>query len=350
MMPARDQSRPAWDRPVTQPAPAEPSQPALDSQQILSELVALSDDLVRFEIGVIEDDATASLETARALEHTLGRALAHLQALERLHRGPDAELSFEFDEEPRTDVLAPGRMASSLADICFAAIWELSRAAAELSRTRSPDDALSAVETALRKLRRAVHAVLDAARSVSLPELADGWRSERQIADLECALVVRRLYTEFRRSLRRPQVGAPDAALTALRYAAGALATLIASNGYQHARVSDRVLLRRMQARLLSWARQGQGADEGLQLLEDVCTCADLLRGVNRRQELRLHDLTVLQELQSHPSEDISEWLSGLSRLFGLDDALDALVEQARRGPTAELIAQLRVRLEQCAS
>ncbi|HEY3493668.1 MAG TPA: hypothetical protein VGK73_03235, partial [Polyangiaceae bacterium] len=133
------------------------------------------------------------------------------------------------------------------------------------------------------------------------------------------------------RSLRSPADESREGVLAALRYAAGALAALVSEPAYAHVRASDRAPLRRLRERLLVWARHDGSASVGLELLEDVTTTADLLRGINRRQELRAHDLAALRELSQGPREAPSAWLSQLDGLFGLDDALDDLIERLKR-------------------
>lgn len=65
-------------------------------------------------------------------------------------------------------------------------------------------------------------------------------------------------------------------------------------------------------------------------------TCVDLLRDINRRQELRTHDEQLIRGLLHPDSHAEPDWLPRLERLTGLDDALDAVIVRAsaarRRG------------------
>lgn len=283
----------------------------------LCELVA-SLETLDDPLGACETDSRPA--RADVLLHSLKRAVSWLRELE------DAAVPVE------------------LSDVCFAGLLELSRAAASLSAPQRGEEALVNRETALRKLRRALHAVLDVAEaSGALPPGTTARR--RHQADLGESLAVRRLYAHFRRQLRRPERDCPDAVLAALRYAAGALATLIASPEYAYARLSDRALLRRLQERLLAWARGSRPVDAGLQLLDDVWTSADLLRGVNQRQELRAHDLQLARSLSAELGAEPGGWLARLRALFGLDDRIDAVLDRASAGSQMALVAEARARL-----
>jgi hypothetical protein len=85
-------------------------------------------------------------------------------------------------------------------------------------------------------------------------------------------------------------------------------------------------------------------------LLEDVRTCGDLMRGINRRQELRAHDRALLDRVGAGPHAQlaIERWLDALDPLFGLDDALDDLLARASTAiAPAALVGAIVMRLEQ---
>jgi hypothetical protein len=118
--------------------------------------------------------------------------------------------------------------------------------------------------------------------------------------------------------------------LEAVRYAGGALSTLAGKPCYADVRFSDRVVLRRLRERALTWARHDRSVPAGLRLLDDIWTCSDLLRGINRRQELRDHDRALIPRLLRGPDDDVAAWFVELDSLYGLDDDLDQLFERAR--------------------
>lgn len=290
-----------------------------------------------------EDDTSRLEAQARELQLLLAQAMDTLGALRRTdEESRTAEGTGEFDllvddaldegSTARAPVLSPPR----LANVCFAGKFELGRVLRELGCARQPPETLVAVETARRKLLRVFRAVLDATDDARDDE--PPWRYES--TDLRSALVVRRLYAEFRRTLRRPTADDADAVLSAIRYAAGALATLVASSAYAEARASDRALLRRLHARALTWARTDRSVTGGLQLLDDVWTSADLLRDINRRQELRAHDAMALRVASDGPADDPAAWRARLDDLVGLDDTLDAAILRVADATDLESLAR----------
>jgi hypothetical protein len=313
----------------------------------LNALCSLSAKLDDVDLSQGEPPAASLSSSAHELGRILTSAIEQLQALERLHQNVagETELGLEWASESPSGPRSLQPRPLCVADACFGGGLELNRALQGLVQAQSRDDVLAAVETALRKLRRSICAVLDAAFDEGLLQLVGGEHlRQRRAFDLQTTLVIRRLYAEFRRSLRAPQAESREAVFAALRYAAGALATLMSSPQYLRARVSDRSLLRRLQERLLTWARSDQSIASGLQLLDDVRTCANLLGGINRRQELRVHDCALVEQLYAAPAGDTSEWLARFAPLAGLDDVLDSLLAGAAE-TTAELVQQLLERL-----
>jgi hypothetical protein len=303
-------------------------------------------------------EAEAATLDLRAAEESgeVERVIVHLQAL--LTRGIDSMIALQeahsrtrnADRVPESDddwfsQLTPVMAAPGVADFCFAGILETRRAARELEAAELPDERLVAAETACRKLRRGLRAVLTAARQELTTTPPPPELDPHEAHDLQSSLAVRRVYSTFRRSLQRPTDDSFEAVLTALRYAVGALATLVAAPEYAEIRTSDRALLRRLRERALEWARHQGPREVGLQLIEDLWTSADLLRGINQRQELRAHDAALIQELTSFPATDPIAWFKRLEALTGLDDALDALIERGRRSLSTELVREATARV-----
>jgi len=326
-----------------EPPPPGESGAAAESVNALCSLAA---ELMSFDRALSQADEAQLLALAPPLAGAVKRAIALLRTLEHVTRSPQVDTEFELALEQPTWVSKRRSEppAPSLSDVCFVGILELGRLSDELLRAESPDDFQVAAETALRKLRRTTHAVLDAARVGGLPEPPSGQRLRQGAFDLEGTLAVRRLYANLRRDLQRPELES-QTVLMRLRYAAGAMATLVSSVEYATARASDRALLRGLHERILLWAHGRQAEDDGLQLLKDVVTSADLLRGINRRQELRSHDCALIRQLLVEPVVPAAAWLARLAPLYGLDDELDVLVEQTQRAPNAAGIAVVRARL-----
>jgi hypothetical protein len=251
------------------------------------------------------------------------------------------------DEEQQTWVgVRPARAEPArLEDVCFVAGFELTRALKALAEAGDAEASAIASESALRKLRRVLKAVFESGSRSGASPLDAALLFPRLGAELSSALSVRQLYARFRHSLRRPENDSREAVLTALRYAAGGLAVISASPHYRAVRVSDRALLRRQRDRLLDWAHAGKPTLAGVQLLEDLFTCADLLRDINRRQELRAHDVELIRELVGDAERGRADWLVKLDRLAGLDDKLDDLTAELRSSPDLGPIIDIIVRL-----
>lgn len=322
------------------------------STLLLAELCFLARHVDDLETDAPEAEEPKIRANGDELLLALRRAVQLLQQLEELHAPPSSgDPLAEFESEPTTLNGLPIVVASEpgLADVCFAGALELKQSAQALACAKTADDLQVGVETGLRKLRRAIRATVAAAQLNGI-ELTEGKQlRSRDSFDLEASLAVRRLYAQFRRALRPVENDTQPAVLTALRYAAGALATLMSSPDYERARVSDRRLLRRLQQRVLLWARSARDVERGLELLHDVWTSADLLRGINRRQELRVHDAALVSELSTAPGADSSAWLHRFAGLEGLDDELDALVENAQTEPDPSCFTRILARLAELA-
>lgn len=235
------------------------------------------------------------------------------------------------------------------ADLCFGGAMELGGVVRQLDEARTPDEELVACEAGRRKARRAIRAVLEAASELeggAVPRDTDA-EVARLEAEIENAIVVRKLYARFRRSLRRPVDETPDEVMSCLRYAAGALAMLLTATESSNLRVSDRSMLRGLRDRVFAWARSDKDPRAGLDLLEDVFTSADLLRGINQRQELRAHDRALVAELvRGVRFTSGTPQTEAFSRIEGMDDEIDALLERGKREGFGLVENALRARLE----
>jgi hypothetical protein len=314
--------------------------PPTSRHDLLGELRDVERRAAELEPGSGEFDPALLARVAQELGELLERAIERMDGLRHLEEAPPPGAP-----GPGSDAIDDGCPSASMrvGDLCFAGAFELERALQKLTSAHGSDELLVAVETARRKVRRGVRAILAAAHETSPTELPSAYPR----ADIESALAVRRLYRDFRKSLRRPVDESRDAVLVALRYAAGALAALVSSPQYAHARASDRALLRGLQQRILDWARRTQDIGAGLELLEDVHTCADLLRDINRRQELRAHDGALRSRLQNGLSAAPSAFFVHLAALVGLDDALDDVIDRASTEPHAAVLPEALRRLSE---
>lgn len=296
------------------------------SLELLSDFERCASEILSCELALAESDPFELEQISARFTCTLERVITHLDALERLHSEGEPE-EVEPDFSPKTMVTDLHASHPMLGDICFIGRLELGQANQALGASGPPDHRLVALESVQRKLGRIFTAVLDAARLLE-DKVSDVDRRRKN--DLECGISVRRVYSCFRRTLRRPADATLEATIMALRYCGFALVTLFAAPEFEKARVSDRRLLRHLHRRMLAWAQGEREPATGREILEDVHTSAHLLKGINRRQELREHDRRCLDELKAEPKLLGAERLSAL---LGLDDALDQLIESGSRGP-----------------
>jgi hypothetical protein len=330
--------------------PAEDTERPADAQSKAALLRRLGE--LGLRSVVLDANPGATVEAIAELTHEFVVILeSSIELLGQLERVASASLQdkYDFPELAETTWIGTrrsARPAARLDDICFAGTLELNRARRALAQANGDNERLVAVETARRKLHRAVHAALINGGELSPAEhVAASALKQRFVVELESALVVRRLFANFRRSLRRAENGSVEAVLMALRYAAGALAALTTSARYGALRLPDRLLLGQQRERLLDWSRSGRPVPAGLQLLEDIWISAEMLRDINRRQELRAHDEQLIRDLLSPTAHGQNDWLPRLDRLSGLDDGLDALLARAATTDGSTVLLDLTLRL-----
>lgn len=311
---------------------------------LLLRLRGIADETARLDLAAADGDEIATANIANQLGAILERAISTFVVIQTLMDDESTELVVDLETDAwiphSTDQLLP-----RVADVCFAGGIELRRVHRELVAAPAAER-LVAAETALRKVRRAIRAVLEAARETGASDVLGGvHRGQHQVSDVASGLAVRRLYSSFRRALRDPVDDSPEAVLMAVRYAAGAMATMVASPDYPDVRASDRAVLRELRERALRWARGERSVVAGMNLLADLRTCGDLLRGINRRQELREHDHALLEKLRFGPNGDLGVWMEAVESLIGIDDTLDELIERMRGDAT--MVSAVIARLEE---
>jgi hypothetical protein len=241
-----------------------------------------------------------------------------------------------------------GELWQQVGNLAFAARSELRRAERVLLAPGDDHDRLLvACESARRKLRRAIHALLDAAGAA----LGCEFPLSGVAAEVEAAVAVRRMFAKFRRSLPACDVSDGAQVRRALRFAAVSLAVMVGSSDFGDIRAPDRQLLLGLQARILAWARDGGSESTGRQLYLDLQTAADLLRAIDQRQELVAHDHAWLEKIAralgvDAPPEDVLRRVApGLHAIAGKDDVLDAIAAAPLDGGAAAQVARLRARL-----
>lgn len=289
----------------------------------LSTLASEARDLVAPEPSA---DLVAASSHARSL---LERGVAVLTELQELE--PEGDVSDEDLDGMFDDAESAVAREAKVGDLCFAGLIELRTAIRGLVDAKRPADRIAAVEMSGRRLRGALRAVLSLATvgTDTPPELPSN-------EELESALASRRAYSKLRRSLRRAESHTVDAVLRAIQYGAGALAALASSPDYAKLVESDRATLRELRDRAFAWAKGSRDVADGLALIEDLHTSADILRKINERSELRAHDRAVFSAVEAAQSDD--ERRSLLVPVLGRDDELDALVARLDAGEATELV------------
>lgn len=268
-------------------------------------------------------------ELVPVLHDLSGRATAALERVLDAYEGSDGE-------------------AESLAGLIFCALHEIRKRQDRLLRlaAKSLDLALIAeCGGLLRNVKRALAAVQAMICKIEgLPAREEAGR------DLQLSLEVRSAYAKFRKEIA--DIAGRDRssdqfAGAALQSAATSIAKLIGRDIFGGLRLTDRIELRALQRRLLSWRTSGRSPVEAQRLWQDLYGYVQLLHKVNLRQELLEHDRAVLAQIEEAAEgadPDDREFEQALRRramqLAGRDDALDALL----LGPSSggQLLATLR--------
>lgn len=246
------------------------------------EVVEPSDEMARLVVRV-DDLATRAI----IIMKSVGAGLEQPPS-----SGPSDELEFSTSE---SSAIRPIEVCG----IAFVAQLEL-RQCRERLAVRSGFDLLAVLDECDRTLRRIVRALraLDLALSTEL-------YCPRVLNDAELlprSLRVRACYADL--SSQISALPTPDATSIkkSLRLAGTSLAVLIGKSVYPELRVGDRLQLRGLQYRILSWLRGSASestANSGLQLWSDIVAFLGVLQQVNHRPELQLHDARVIEQARA---------------------------------------------------
>lgn len=264
---------------------------------------------------------------------------------------PEPFLPFEKAIDVAVD--SPAEPLSAIEDLAFLVQLELRQRDARLARVRATGAQLANVigecDSALRCIRKGLTALdVAIARAEHVAPLLD------YSSELEDALSIRKAYAKFRRRVLASGSFSEADIHTRMRAAGTTIAVLLGWSAYPRLRVRDRLHLRDLQQRILAWLRPESARDfvEGRRVLEDLGSFVELLKMVNRRQELMAHDAAVLSSLVVHLRERDMPDLDDRSRemlaaLEGLDDDLDDAAASAapRARRVLELCSELGRRL-----
>lgn len=236
---------------------------------------------------------------------------------------------------------------NAIADVCFIAQTELNALEAQLRRCEArPQVAVVVAESVYRKLRR----IASRTQWLLAPLVGRSADvSEQELDIVEGSIIVRRLYSAFRKALS--PVDGDATILPAMRSGAQALTALLSDPRSSELRVQDYQALVALQDRVKTWIRSSAPLHEARNILSDLFAFAELTRMVNRRQELRSHDAVMLDCVlrDAFPTmlgDEIAKenLLYALDAIEGLDDMMDALAARLRVDPTESTYLDLRLR------
>jgi hypothetical protein len=218
-------------------------------------------------------------------------------------------------------------------EVAFMAQLELRQCAERLERVSIDCEAatlLSECDSSLRRLRKSLNAVgLTIARVLGVAPLAE------YTSELEGSLAVRRALAGLRTRVTRGGEPAANKMRERFSQIANQIEILVSWDIYAGIRVSDRLLLRSLQQRLLAWLNGVNATPEfGIRLWQDITACVEMFALVNRRQELVEHDAALLTQCvaalraQAPQAQVDATFWRRLRAVEGLDVELDALLKR----------------------
>lgn len=310
-------------------------------------IVALAQRVEAIDIREVESHSPAVLagelapvviDVLRDAQHVVSEVL---RTCERLSRNESTGIASEppppyVPFEHALDVAVDRTSSPSfeaIGDIGFLASLELRQRLERLERVREGNHWAIVYEcdSALRGVRKAMMALDQGLARKHGAEPRLDYASE-----IEIAISVRRTYAKLRARVR--SVGEPqgETFYVQLRSIGTALAVVVGGRGYPDLRIRDRMQLRELQRRLIDWFRSDRGMVSGHRLWQDLNGFVEMLAGVTRRQELKEHDVRVVDAALAVVDVEGTgsippETLASLEALHGLDDEVDALLRA--RGP-----------------
>jgi hypothetical protein len=269
-------------------------------------------------------------------------------SVELIGEVPDAEVAAPIlPFERAIDAAVEGHLGSvsAVENMAFIVGLELRQREERLGHLTSASGVLALIgecDSALRRIRKGLCAV-----DVALAEACGVARGLDFASELQESLTVRAAYAKFRGRVLAG--GTPTLAGVHARVRAMGthIAMLVGWEAYPCLRARDRLQLRDLQQRILTWLlpENRSNALAGLRLWQDLVGFADLLVQVNRRQELVEHDgrlvrraLFMLRGGEPLAGAAIADLLRPLE---GLDDGLDRLLEAEPPASAPEFVERL---------
>jgi hypothetical protein len=250
------------------------------------------------------------------------------------------------DEEnfltPQSDEI---RIASQISAIAFVARSQTLETQEDLQRateTGNPWKVGALADTGVQRAMRGLIALEEV-----MCEFAGMPSKDRHWKDMDDALEIRRLYAQFRRAILRDGTPDPAELPARLRKVTHRINILRDLKIYPFLRIDDRLEIRRMQKRIHALLERDNDAErkiDGRHLWQDLESFAQLLRQVNLREELILHDRRVVAEVSSalfrgdRSSKKVPAAVrKRLESLQGKDDTLDEMLLRAEELDPIEL-------------
>ncbi len=297
----------------------------------------------------IDDDLVRQVRQVIRLAADLIREIMEFYDVAGDHEG---EISTDSDTEFLKEIGAQiaSQMAvqevTGLAFVSRGRLLDMQDALAGAIETRNIWKVASCADAGLRSAGRSLIALESAIREYEgLPAQYRCWQS------IDDTLDIRRLYGQFRRAILRGDTPESEELTARLRHAADRIADLRNLDIYPLLRIDDRLEIRRLQKRILSWL-EGEGEDrqeDGERLWEDLTSFARLLAAINHREELCEHDRLAVTGIFRRlfeggpvPERISKEHLVILEPLLGRDDDLDHIILH----PEEHRIEDLRPPLE----
>ncbi|MCP4660096.1 MAG: hypothetical protein GY856_32240 [bacterium] len=296
----------------------------------------------------IDDDLVRQVRKVIRLAADLIREIMEFYDVASGHEG---EISTDSDTAFLKEIGAQiaSQMAvqevTGLAFVSRGGLLDMQDALDSAIESRSIWKVASCADAGLRGAGRALIALESAIREYEgLPAKYRCWQN------IDDALEIRRLYGQFRRTILRGDTPESDELTPRLRRAADRIANLRDLDIYPLLRIDDRLEIRRMQKRILTWL-EGEGdhrQEDGERLWEDLTSFARLLAAINHREELCEHDRLAVNGIFRRLFEGgpVSERISSghlaiLEPLLGREDDLDHIILHPDEHRTQDLRAPL---------
>jgi len=306
--------------------------------------------VVPFDTGIFSLDKDVLEQVGDLLEASstlMGAALDHYDQLSAEGDGDTLDRLSQMPTATSSELAA-----QQIASVAFVGNAQVRELREELQRAQTASNhwqqaALS--DTAVRQTVRALIALESA-----MLEYEGQPQKERQWAEVDDSLEIRRLYTQLRRTA--VEGGEPrdrEELVRRLRKSARRIAILRDLKIYPFLRISDRLEIRSLQKRIMAWLERADSSQEsGQRLWQDLASFARLLRQINLREELREHDRRAVLESYrmlfgafEQPAKMPAAARQRLESLAGRDDELDRLLH-LREALTPDLLRSVLERLK----